>query len=109
MSWGGHRSNGSNLMDTLTSIEAFRTVVDSDGFKHGLRPETQNRTDLNASCQGIHRSACHAACDTLAARLSRVCYRQCRIQRRQRLLYGLSQSHRPDPDRLSPQYQLVNP
>ena len=48
-------------MDTLTSIEAFRTVVDSGGFKHGLRPETQNRTDLNASCQSIHRTACHAA------------------------------------------------
>jgi hypothetical protein len=48
-------------MDPLISIEAFRTVVDSGGFKHGLRPETQNRTDLNASCQSIHRTARHAA------------------------------------------------
>jgi AraC family transcriptional regulator len=48
-------------MDTLTSIDAFRTVVDSGGFKHRLRPETQNRTELNASCQRIHGTACHAA------------------------------------------------
>jgi hypothetical protein len=28
--------------------------------EHGLRPETQNRTDLNASRQGFHRAGCHA-------------------------------------------------
>jgi len=48
-------------MDTHTGIEAFRTVVDSGGVTHGLRQETQNRTDLGASCQSIHRTACHAA------------------------------------------------
>jgi AraC family transcriptional regulator len=48
-------------MDTLTSIEAYCTVVDSDGLKHGVRPQTQSHTDLIASCQSIHRTACQAA------------------------------------------------
>jgi AraC family transcriptional regulator len=48
-------------MDTLTSIGSFPTVVDSGDLKNGLPPQTQNRTDLNASCQSIHRTAYHTA------------------------------------------------
>jgi AraC family transcriptional regulator len=43
-------------MDTLTSIGSFRTAVDSGGLS-----EIRNRTDLNASCECIHRTAYHAA------------------------------------------------
>jgi signal transduction histidine kinase len=43
----GFDLEGRCRMDTITGIEAFRTVLDAGRLTHDLGPEAQNRTDLS--------------------------------------------------------------